>query len=147
MYERIALLLEVVGFFTTAVLVAIIKWEVIRPTSDRVKAIIVETPSRLAKPRTLLHLLALIFAVRVIVRYALTNKKDRKKLSFRLRGIWDFVLYWTLWVPSILFSIPLYVLGYAAKLLSGHNVITNLLLFLGTAAILAGLIIEVIINW
>lgn len=147
MYERIALLLEVVGFFTTAVLVAIIKWEVIKPTLDRVKAIIVQTPSRLGKPRTLLLSLALIFAVRAIVRYALTNKKDRKKLPFRLRGIGDFVLYWTLWVPSILFSIPLYALSYATKLLSGHNVITNLLLFLGTVAILAGLIIEVIINW
>jgi len=147
MCEQTALLLEVVGFFTTAVLVAIIKWHIIKPTSDKMKAFIVEAPAQLAKITKWRYVLALILLVPVIVRSIIIGKEERKKLSFQLSAFWRFILYWILFGLISFLFIPLYVLGYAAKRLSGHNVITNLLLILGTTAILAGLIIEVVINW
>lgn len=147
MCERIALLLEVVGFFTAVVLVAIIKWPVIKPTSDKMKAFIVEAPAQLAKITKWRYVPALILLVPLIVRSIIIGKEERKKLSFQLSAFWRFILYWILFGLISFLFIPLYVLGYAAKLLSGHNIITNVLLFLGTSAILAGLIIKVIINW
>ena len=61
--------------------------------------------------------------------------------------IWVAIVAPVLLIFLTILVIPIYLVMFIAKRLSGHNTITNMLITLGTSMILAGLIIELVISY
>lgn len=140
---KIAILLETLGFFFTAILVFFIKWNLMKPKADRVKSYIVEYRSKLIKS---LEPVAWILSHLATEggKMPYDNMKPWQAPLYLIR----LIIHTILIAPLLLIILVLLMLPvYTIVFLSRHNAITNSLIFIGTAAVLTGLILELIVNW
>jgi len=148
--EKIALLLQTIGFFTTAVLVGVIKWDVLKPTLDRIKSIICETPIKLKGLQQYLSSTVAKLFLRIIFRFSKFEKEEPDTIvivSNMPNVITEYVLYPLYIILCSFISVPIFIVAFFAKFLSGHKRMTNILLVFGTMMLFAGLLMELIFNW
>lgn len=141
-----ALWLETIGFFISIVLIIFVKWEALKFIFDGIKSFIVKFPARLFK---FFEPIAWLLSKVATEGGKIPKRTEPKHLpKYQLKQI-----IWVTFVAPVLLVlltalvILIYPLALIAKLFSGHNVITNTLIGLGTAMILAGLIIELVTSY
>jgi len=145
--ERTALLLEVTGFFITGILVAVVQWEKVKPLSDRAKLFIIEFPTRL---KTSYSKIAWVVSNPIRTH----NSRVPPELKIWQAPIWmvKTIIYTLLIAPMLLIILSLllitfYSVSLISRRLSGHMVITNMLIGVGVLAIFVGLILELVLVW
>jgi len=130
----------------SAALIGFIKWQALKYINDALKSFVVRLPTRLLK----------LFEpiVWLLSHMATEGGKIPKRVkpghlpAYQLRQmIWVVIVAPILLILLTALVIPIYLIAFTAKLLSGHNVITNMLIILGTCMILAGLVIELVVNY
>jgi len=136
-----ALWLETIGFGLSAAIVLLIKWKLLKNVNDAIKSFVRIIPYklfRMAKP-----LLWLISTFKIELHAEIPKGLDLWERDFwvRAHGVGLAIISMLIIVISLLLT-PVFIIALAAKLLSGHNAITNTLIVIGTIMILAGLIIE-----
>jgi hypothetical protein len=141
-----ALWLEVVGFFMSAVLIGFVKWKLVKRINDGLKSFVARLPTILFKSfEPIVWLLSHMATEGGKIPEGIEPEHLPK---YQLKQI-----MWVAFVAPVLLIlltalvIPIYLLALIAKLFSGHNVITNTLIIVGTAMILAGLIIELVSSY
>ena len=148
MLIRIALGLEVGGFFLTGILVVAMQWEKLEPLSEWGKQRIMDSRKRLGN--------IAIPIVNVYMKAWTRVAPDRQLwknevsgwlvpfLFLRVLVAYPFIPIFLVLLSAmfLLLAIP----GYTAQLLSGHKAVTNLLIGLGTIMIFAGLTIELYLS-
>ena len=141
-----ALLLETIGFSMSAVLIGFVKWQALKHINDAVKSFIVRLPSRLFK---LFGPIVWLLSHVATEGGKIPQEVEPQHLpTYQLRlMIWVVIVAPILLILLTALVIPIYLIAFTAKLLSGHNVITNMLIILGTCMILAGLVIELAVSY
>ena len=138
----LALWLETIGFGLSAVLILLVKWNILKGINDYIKSLIIKTPIKISRFKRLLNA--------AISSYwnEIADIEEKKKtapwweIKYLDDSIWQrLVFIFVIWI----FFVPLYIANYITKYLSGKRVITNILIVVGTFMIMAGLIIELII--
>ena len=148
---RISVLLQIIGFLLTSFFIAVLRVETFRKMADTIKNRIVKTADRQnIMVDTMLRVVSKVSIILIITGKMNTSRqKDMKWFQyFRLR-VREII---TKHVPLILLSIGLLISDFIAgvferiaKPLVGKDVITNLLIVLGTLILFIGLIIEFIV--
>ena len=141
-----ALWLETLGFAISAVLIIFVKWQALKHVFDAIKAFLAKLPTRLLK---FAEPIAWLLSKSATEGGKIPQGVEAKPLpAYQLRMIiWVAIVAPILLILLTAFVLPIYLIVLVAKLFSGHNVITNMLIILGTFMILAGLIIELIISY
>ena len=141
-----ALWLETIGFFTTAVIVFFVKWQAMKHINNAIKSFIVKLPKRLFK---LFEPIVWLLSHLATEGGKIPQDIAQQHLpAYRFKFIlWTAIIAPILLILLAILVIPIYIIAGIAKLLSGHNAITNMLIGLGTCMILAGLIIELAISY
>jgi len=141
-----ALWLETIGFFTSAVLIGFVKWQALKHINGALKSFIARLPTRLFK---LFEPIAWLLSHMATEGGKIPRSVEPQRLpAYQLRlMIWVVIVAPILLILLTALVIPIYLLALIAKLFSGHNVITNMLIIVGTCMILAGLIIELIVHY
>ncbi len=141
-----ALWLETIGFAISAALIIFVKWQALKHIFDAMKAFIARLPTRLLK---FAEPIAWLLSKTATEGGKIPQGLEAKHLpAYQLRLIlWVAIVSPILLILLTVFVIPIYLIAFIAKLFSGHNVITNMLIIVGTFMILAGLVIELIISY
>lgn len=148
MLLQIALWLEVCGFFMTGILVAVMKWSWFEPFRRWAKERSEDSQQRLG----IIGTIALDMYWAAWKRVKPDEQMWKRAVAgwkvpfilLRILGAYPFIPIFIVLIPVmvLLLVVPL----YTVKLLSGHNVVTNLLISLGTVAMLTGLVIELYLS-
>jgi hypothetical protein len=141
-----ALWLETIGFFISAVLILFVKWQALKCIFDGLKSFIVRLPSRLFK---FFEPIAWLLSHMATEGGKIPKGIEPERLpKYQLKQIiWVAFITPVLLILLTALVILIYLPALIAKLFSGHNVITNTLIVVGTAMILAGLIIELVTSY
>lgn len=137
----LALWLETIGFGLSVVLILLVKWNVLKGINDYIKSKIIKTPHKISRLRKIISKLISVIRTDIDVFF------ERKETArwYEHRSLDDAIIggYFIIAIISI-FYIPLFISNCITKYFSRHNAITNLLIVIGTAMIMAGLIIELV---
>ena len=127
-------------------LIIFVKWQALKPFFDGLKSFIVRFPTGLSK---FFEPIVWLISHAATEGGKIPQVVEPKHLPrYQLKQIiWVAIVAPVLLIFLPILVIPIYLVMFIAKRLSGHNAITNMLIIFGTSMILAGLIIELVISY